>query len=52
MNSGHATHRTLRAAIAFALTYLMVWGGVPAPALAEMAEEAMTEEAQTNSTNS
>ncbi|MDO4798766.1 MAG: hypothetical protein Q4A01_12195 [Coriobacteriales bacterium] len=33
-------HPTLRAAMALALTYLMVWGSVPAPALAQMAEEA------------
>ena len=44
MSARQATRKTLRAAIAFALTYLMVWGGMPAPALAEMAEEAMGEE--------
>ncbi len=33
-------HPTLRAAMALALTYLMVWGSVPAPALAQMVEEA------------
>ena len=41
MSARQATRKTLRAAIAFALTYLMVWGGVPVPALVEMAEEAM-----------
>ena len=38
MDSGRTTHRTLRATIALALVYLMVWGGIPIPALAEMAE--------------
>lgn len=30
----------MRAAIVFALTYLLCWGSLPAPALAEMAGEA------------
>ena len=44
MRDGRSPRQTLRAVIALALAYLMAWGGVPAPALAEMAEEAMAEE--------
>ena len=44
-------HPTLRAALTLALTFTMLWGGMPVPALAEVAEEVIevTEEAAAES---
>ncbi len=39
-----ARNHTVRRALALTLSFVMLWGGVPAPALAQMSEEVVVEE--------
>ncbi|MDO4798538.1 MAG: hypothetical protein Q4A01_11045 [Coriobacteriales bacterium] len=46
--AGTSMRRTVRRALALTLSFAMVWGGVPVPALAQMANEVIVEEEPTS----